>query len=120
MINQRQGLSVLVMGLWLLGCSEAPLKSAPKEKQVAVLLKASRTAEKAMGLYTPPGGGYYLNCLKANEAQIDCGQFLTTMLTALQKDPAFRKVSIEELQDHALFAELTEAYQARFFSALED
>jgi hypothetical protein len=103
----------------LMACHNSPLKAARPEKQIALLLNASRGAEKTMNLYSPPGGGYYLNCMNGNEADIDCQQFFKQMLLVVHQDPDFKKLTIAELTDQALFATIAEDYHYRFFNSIE-
>lgn len=111
--------SLIMTSFLLMACHNSALKSAKPEKRIDILLKASRGAEKTMNLYSPPGGGYYLNCMNSNEADIDCQQFFKQMLLLVQQSSDFEKVTLAELTDQVLFAMIAEDYHDRFFNSIE-
>lgn len=113
-------LSLVMTAFLLAACHQSPLQKIKPEQQIASLLKASRSAEKAMGLYSAPGGGYYLNCMKGNEAGIDCQQLFKQMLLVIQQEPDFKNLTLAELTDQALFATIAEEYHHRFFNSVEE
>jgi hypothetical protein len=90
-----------------------------KEKRVALLLHASREAEKKMGLYREPGGGYYLNCMGSYENEVDCQRFFEHMLNSIKTSPHFENLTLADLTNPSFFKDIASDYQEAFFNGLE-
>ena len=88
-------------------------------RQIEVLLKASRVAEKAMNIYSAPGGGYYLNCMMNNDAHIDCKVFFKHLARALKQTEGFN-ISGVVLQDQEMFNLIAFDYQRAFFNGIDE
>ncbi|MCE3043975.1 hypothetical protein [Legionella sp. 16cNR16C] len=104
----------------LSACDKNPLYSQPQADQVNALLQASRAAEKAMHLFSAPGGGYYLSCMGMNEGMVDCPLLFKLMVNELQTHPAFASLKVKDIADKPFFNGIALAYQQRFFNSIED
>ncbi|NSL19583.1 hypothetical protein HRQ65_14420 [Tatlockia micdadei] len=112
---------LLLSSLCLLNaCHQGSFKEAPKEKQVANLLNASKSAEKQLGIFTPPGGGYYLSCMGSNEGNIDCQSFFNAMVHYINESTEFKKAQLADITNQSLFAEIALDYQVAFFNQTDE
>ncbi|HEM0351349.1 hypothetical protein [Legionella erythra] len=105
---------------FLTACHDNPLKRMPKHEQIKSLLTASRAAEKAMQVFHSPGGGFYLSCMGSNDQHaLSCDTFFNEMLHAARQLPQLKGVTLMQLTDPTLFAEIAIDYQNVFFNSLE-
>lgn len=111
----------LFAGITLLtACHDNPLKQMPKHQQIESLLTASRAAEKALQVFSAPGGGFYLSCMGSNDQHaLSCEAFFAEMLKASRLMPDLKGLTLAQLTDPSLFADIAIDYQAVFFNSVE-
>ncbi|CEG62202.1 hypothetical protein [Legionella micdadei] len=118
----KRKLKVLLLSSFCLlsACHQGSFKGVPKEKQITHLLKASKSTEKQLGLFTPPGGGYYLSCMGSNEGNIDCQSFFNAMAHYLNASTEFKKAQLTDITDPSLFTAIALDYQMAFFNQTDE
>ncbi|EEZ95950.1 hypothetical protein [Legionella longbeachae] len=104
--------------LILSGCHDNPLKAMTKDKQIAFLMQASRSAEKVMGVFSEPGGAYYLSCMQEEDISVDCQKFFKHMLSYAHTQKEFANLKLAQLTDPNLIADIAIEYQNIFFNTI--
>ncbi|KTD65363.1 hypothetical protein [Legionella spiritensis] len=112
---------ILYLFAWtalLTACHHNPLKEASPRQRINFLMAASTAAEKRLDVFVAPGGGYYLSCMQGEDLPIDCRTLFANMVAYAQTTKTFKDVTVAELTDPALFAEVVDDYQNAFFNAV--
>jgi hypothetical protein len=115
-VNKAIMISSLVLsGALLSACHQSPLKSLPKEKSAAFLVKASAVAEQRMKLGIPQGslGGVYTDCMENKAKKINCPELYNAMLAFAGSGqfPDFKPLTLADLTDDKVFQALRDDYE---------
>ncbi|HHF7374003.1 hypothetical protein [Legionella bozemanae] len=111
--------TMLLMSMSLLGgCHDNPLKALTKKQQINFLMQASRSAEQVMGLFSEPGGGYYLSCMSGEDIELNCQKLFEHMLDFAHLHKEFSRLTLSQLTDARVFAEIALEYQDTFFNTI--
>lgn len=110
---------VLISAVVLTGCYQNPMTQHNHKKTITVLHQAARDAEKQLGLERTIGGSYGL-CMsdEPEKAGVDCVTLFKTMLPWVQKNPAFKHMTLAHLSDKEAFEPLAEDYDMDVFYSI--
>ena len=81
-------------------------------------MAASQSAEQKLKVFTPPGGEYYGLCMNNKEKPKLCKALYQAMAEYAKKTPYFKTVTVADLTDLKMFAQLKDEYETKRFDAV--
>jgi len=105
-------ISILLLSIFLVGCSPSnPLNGPDHEKTAKELLAVSEYAESALKLGDPPYHGYFYEaCMKGTKKGKDCEDLYLVMLTKLRQQKPYAHLTMANLRDQAMWRRVRDDY----------
>ena len=103
----------------LTACShQNPLKSSDQKTTAKFLVSASQYAEQKLGIFTPPGGYVYGECMGGKEKTATCQKLYQKMLEFAKTKPAYQNLSLADLTDKKTWNLLKDDYNQERFNTI--
>ena len=96
---------VLAVALNLMACSSHhnPLAADDQQHVVSDLIVASKSAEKSLHIFRPPGGYVYSLCLSEKYDRNQCKQLFRLMLLTLKVKKKYAALQYQDLIDQTVW-----------------